>query len=84
MKFIKKEGKMWIRVFPHYAKTAKPIQVRMGSGKGAVEKWVAVVKKGTVVFEISGVDEKIAKKAVYAAGNKLPIRWKFISKEVNN
>lgn len=82
-KLVKKEGKMWIRVFPHYAKTSKPIQVRMGSGKGSVDKWVAVVKKGTIIFEISGISEKQAKKAIYLAGNKLPIRWKFIQKKEN-
>ena len=80
-RFIKKEGKMWIRIFPHFAKTAKPIQVRMGSGKGNVEKWVAVAKRGTVLFEVGGVNVQLAKKAIYAAGNKLPIKWKFVSKE---
>lgn len=79
MRFIKKEGKMWVRIFPHFAKTLKPIQVRMGSGKGNVEKWVATVKKGTVLFEISDVDPSLAKKAIYAAGNKLPIKWKFLT-----
>ena len=80
MRFIKKEGKMWIRIFPHFAKTTKPIQVRMGSGKGNVEKWVATVKKGTILFEISDVNLTLAKKAIYAAGNKLPIKWKFLTR----
>lgn len=84
MRFIKKEGKMWIRIFPHFAKTVKPIQVRMGSGKGNVEKWVAVVKKGTVLFEVSDVDSTLAKKAMYAAGNKLPIRWRFLTRLEND
>lgn len=80
MKHVKKYGKLWIRIFPHFAKTSKPIQVRMGSGKGSVDKWVAVVKRGTVIFEISGISEEMAKAAVRSAGNKLPIRWRFVKK----
>lgn len=79
-----KTGKMWIRIFPHMSKTKKPLEVRMGSGKGNPEFWVAVVKKGTIMFEISGISKEIAQKAFYAAGNKLPITWKFIERGISN
>lgn len=79
-----KTGKMWIRIFPQMSKTKKPLEVRMGSGKGNPEFWVAVVKKGTIMFEVSGIDKETAYKAFYAAGNKLPITWKFIEKGVAN
>ncbi len=80
MKYIKKTGKMWIRIFPHFAKTAKPTQVRMGSGKGSVDKWVAVAKTGTIIYEISGISKEKAQEAIRAAGNKLPLKWRFVSR----
>lgn len=81
-KRLGKTGKMWIRIFPHMSLTKKPLEVRMGSGKGAPEKFVAVVKQGTVMFEIAGVTEEISKNALRAAGNKLPIGWKIVKREV--
>lgn len=80
-KRLGKTGKMWIRIFPHMSLTKKPLEVRMGSGKGAPEKWVAVVKEGTVMFEIAGVSDEIAKNGLRAAGNKLNVRWKIVKKE---
>ena len=75
-----KTGKMFIRIFPQMSKTKKPLEVRMGSGKGNPEFWVAVVKKGTIMFEVSGISKEEAQKAFYAAGNKLPVTWTFIEK----
>ena len=79
-KRLGKTGKMWIRIFPHLSLTKKPLEVRMGSGKGNPEKWVAVVKTGTVMFEIAGVPEAVAKNALRAAGNKLCVSWKIVKK----
>lgn len=81
-KRLGKTGKMWIRIFPHMSLTKKPLEVRMGSGKGAPDKWVAVVKQGTVMFEVSGIPEETARDGLRAAGNKLPIKWKIVKKEV--
>lgn len=81
VRFIKREGKIWIRVFPHQAVTAKPNEVRMGSGKGAVSHYVATVKPGTIIFEISGVLEPAAREAMQLAGYKLPVKTKFISRK---
>lgn len=81
-KRLGKTGKMWIRIFPHMSLTKKPLEVRMGSGKGAPEKWVSVVKAGTIMFEVSGISEATARDGLRAAGNKLPIKWKIIKKEV--
>lgn len=81
-KRLGKTGKMWIRIFPHLSMTKKPLEVRMGSGKGAPEKWVAVVKKGTVMFEVGGIDEVLSKDALRAAGNKLATTWKIVKKEI--
>ncbi len=78
---LKRQGKLWIRIFPHLAKTAKPLEVRMGSGKGAPEGWVAVVKQGTVMFEIAGVSEEMAKEALRLASHKLPVKTKVVQKE---
>ncbi len=80
-KRLGKTGKMWIRIFPHTSMTKKPLEVRMGSGKGSPDKWVAVVKEGTVMFEVSGISEELSKDALRAAGNKLPIKWKIVKKE---
>jgi large subunit ribosomal protein L16 len=77
-RYMKRDGKVWIRIFPHMAKTAKPLEVRMGSGKGAPEGWVAVVKEGRIMFEIAGVSEEIAREAFRLASHKLPVKTKFI------
>src|ERR671918_44441 len=78
---IKRGGKVWINVFPDKAVTKKPAETRMGSGKGNPEGWVAVVKPGRVMFELAGVDEKLAKDALRLAAMKLPIRTKIVSRE---
>lgn len=78
---IKRGGKMWIRVFPHKPITEKPAEVRMGSGKGNPEYWVAVVKPGTVLFEINGVTREQAFEAFRLAGHKMPFKTKFVSRE---
>ena len=80
VRFIKREGKIWIRVFPHQAVTAKPNEIRMGGGKGAVSHYVATIKPGTVIFEISGVKETAAREAMKLAGYKLPVKTKFVSR----
>ena len=77
----KRGGKVWIKIFPDKPVTAKPAETRMGSGKGAPEYWVAVVKPGRVLFEMGGIDETIAKEALRLAGHKLPIKCKIIKKE---
>lgn len=79
-RFMKRRGKMWIRVFPDKPVTKKPLEVRMGTGKGAVETWVAVVKPATVLFEVDGVAEVVARESMRLAATKLPIRTKFISR----
>ncbi|MCB9072160.1 MAG: 50S ribosomal protein L16 [Bdellovibrionaceae bacterium] len=78
---IKRGGKVWIRVFPHKPITEKPAEVRMGSGKGNPEYWVAVVKPGTVLFEINGVTREQAQEAFRLAGHKMPFKTKFVSRE---
>ncbi len=78
---IKRGGKMWIRVFPDKPITKKPAETRMGKGKGSPEFWVAVVKPGRILYEITGVDEELALKALSLAGNKLPFETKVISKD---
>lgn len=80
-RYCKRFGKVWIKIFPHKPVTKKPAEVRMGSGKGAPEFWVAVVKPGRVMFELAGVNEEIAKEAMRLAANKLPIKCKFVKKE---
>ena len=80
-RYIKRGGQVWIKVFPDKPVTEKPAETRMGSGKGSPEYWVAVVKPGRVMFEISGVDEETAREAVRLAGHKLPIKIKFVRKE---
>jgi large subunit ribosomal protein L16 len=77
---IKRGGKVWIRVFPDYPFTKKPAETRQGKGKGNVEAWVAIVKPGTVMFEMSGVSVELAKEAMRLAANKLPIKTKFITR----
>ena len=80
-RYIKRGGQVWIKIFPDKPITKKPAEVRMGSGKGAVEYWVAVVKPGRVMFEIGGVSEELAREAMRLAANKLPIKCKFITKQ---
>ncbi len=77
---MKRGGKVWIRIFPHLAKTKKPLEVRMGSGKGSPEEWVAVVKTERVLFEVAGVEEEVAREALRLASHKLPIKCKIIRK----
>jgi len=78
MRHIKRQGKLWIRVFPDKPVTVKPAETRMGKGKGAPEYWVAVVKPGRIMFELQGVDHKEAKRAMELAAAKLPIKVKFV------
>ena len=80
-RYIKRGGKVWIKIFPDKPVTKKPAETRMGSGKGNPEFWVAVVKPGRVLFEIEGVSEDIAREALRLAGHKLPCKTKFIKKE---
>ncbi|MCC3160921.1 MAG: 50S ribosomal protein L16 [Mollicutes bacterium PWAP] len=75
-----REGKVIIRIFPHFAKTAKPIGVRMGKGKGNVDHYVSVVKINTMIFEVKGVSEEIAKEALRLGGHKLPVKWRIVRK----
>ncbi len=77
---MSRSGKMWIRIFPDKPRTKKPAETRMGKGKGAPEDWVAVVKPGRVMFELSGVELDIAKEALRLAGHKLPIKTKFVER----
>ena len=77
---VKRGGKIWIRIFPHKSVTRKPAETRMGKGKGAPEEWVAVVKRGRILFEIEGVPEDLAREAVRLAGHKLPLAIKFVSR----
>ena len=79
-RYIKRGGQVWIKVYPDKPVTGKPLGVRMGSGKGSVEYWVAVVKPGRVMFEISGVPEEVAREALRLAGTKLPIKTKIVTK----
>ena len=78
---IKRGGKVWINVFPDKAYTKKPAETRMGKGKGSPEGWVAVVKPGRVMFELAGVPEPLAKEALRLAGQKLPVKTKFVKRE---
>jgi large subunit ribosomal protein L16 len=78
---IKRGGKVWIRVFPQLSITRKPAETRMGKGKGNPDHWVAVVKAGTVMFEIGGVTEDLAKEAIRLAGHKLPMRTRFLKRD---
>ena len=80
-RYIKRGGKVWIKIFPDKPITEKPAETRMGSGKGSPEYWVSVVKPGRVLFEIAGVDRELAQEAMRLAARKLPIKCKFVSKE---
>jgi len=79
-RYMKRGGKVWINIFPDKPITQKPAETRMGSGKGNPERWVAVVKPGRVMFELSGVSEEIAREAIRLARHKLPIKTKFVSR----
>ena len=80
-RYIKRGGKVWIKIFPHKPVTRKPAETRMGAGKGSPEYWVAVVKPGRVMFELAGVPEDKAREAMRLAAHKLPIKCKFVKKE---
>lgn len=80
-RYLKRGGRVWIKVFPDKPVTKKPAEVRMGSGKGATEYWVAVVKPGRVLFEVADVSEEMAREAMRLAAHKLPIKCKFIKKD---
>ena len=80
-RYMKRGGKVWIKIFPHKPITEKPAETRMGSGKGSPEYWVAVVKPGRVMFEVSGVSEEVAREAIRLAQHKLPIKSKFVKRE---
>jgi len=83
-RFMKRGGKVYINIFPHLARTKKPLETRQGKGKGSVEEWVAVVKEGKIMFEISGVTEEIAREALRLASHKLPVKCKFVKKDDMN
>ena len=80
-RYMKRGGKVYINIFPHMPRTRKPLETRKGKGKGNVEEWVAVVKEGKIMFEISDVSEEIAREALRLASHKLPIKTKFVMKE---
>ena len=79
-RYMNRGGKVWIKIFPHLAKTKKPLEVRMGSGKGAPDHWVAVVQEGRVLFEIAGVSEEVAREALRPASHKLCVKTRFVKK----
>lgn len=83
-RYMKRGGKVYINIFPHLALTKKPLETRQGTGKGNVDQWVAVVKKGKIMFEVSGVTEEVAREALRLASHKLPIKCKFVKKEVKD
>ena len=82
-RYIKRGGKVWIKIFPNKPISRKPADTRMGKGKGATEYWVAVVKPGRVMFEIAGIPEEVAREALRLAAHKLPIKTKFLKRENN-
>ncbi len=79
-RYIKRGGKVWVKIFPDKPVTEKPAETRMGSGKGAPEQWVAVVKPGRIMFEVAGIPEDVAKEAMRLASHKLPIKTKFVTR----
>ena len=83
-RYVKRGGKVWIKIFPDKPITEKPAETRMGSGKGSPEYWVAVVKPGRIMFEMDGVSEEQAREAMRLASHKLPIKCKFVKKDVEN
>ena len=80
-RYMKRGGKVWINIFPHLARTKKPLETRQGKGKGNVDEWVAVVKTGKIMFEIAGVTEEVAREALRLASHKLSVKTKFVMKE---
>lgn len=80
--FLRREGRLFIRIFPHKPVSAKPLEVRMGSGKGEPEFWCAVVKPGTVLFEVAGVDEPTAKRALARVAHKMPVQTRFVARRM--
>ena len=80
-RYMKRGGKVWINIFPHLARTQKPLETRQGKGKGNVNEWVAVVKTGKIMFEVAGVSEEIAREALRLASHKLSVKTKFVMKE---
>ena len=78
-RYMKREGQLWIKIFPDKPITKKPLEVRMGKGKGAIDRWVCRVKPGTIMFEVDGVDKHLAKKAFELASAKLPVKTTFVS-----
>ncbi len=80
-RYIKRGGKIWTRIFPHKPITSKPLEVGMGGGKGALDHFVAVIKPGTIIYEMSGVDREVAAEAMRLAANKLPVKTKFVTKD---
>ena len=80
-RYMKRGGKVWINIFPHLARTKKPLETRQGKGKGNVDEWVAVVKEGKIMFEIAGVSEEIAREALRLASHKLCVKTKFVMRE---
>ena len=82
-RFVKRGGKVWVDIFPHKPVTKKPAETSMGSGKGSPEYWVAVVKPGRVMFEMAGITEEQAREALRLASHKLPVKCKFVKKEVS-
>lgn len=81
-RYMNRGGKVWVNIFPHLSLTKKPLETRMGKGKGLPEAWVAVVKEGKIMFEVAGVSEEVAREALRLAMHKLPIKCKFIKKEI--
>ena len=80
-RYTKRQGKIWIRIFPHLSMSKKPLEVRMGAGKGAPDHWVAVVKDGTILFEMDGIMEEQAREALRLAAQKLPIKCKIVTRK---
>lgn len=80
-RYMKRGGQVWINIFPHLARTMKPLETRQGTGKGNVKEWAAVVKEGKVMFEVAGVSEEIAREALRLASHKLSVKTKFVKKE---
>ena len=81
---IKRNGKIWIRVFPDKPLTAKPLETRMGKGKGPIDSWVMNIKPGRIIFEMGGVEESVAREALTLAMHKLPFKTKIVTEEMNN
>lgn len=83
-RYMKRQGQLWVKIFPHKPITSKPLGVRMGGGKGQPEQWVAVVKPGNIIMELGGVSEEIAREALRLASHKLPVLTKFVKREEEN